>query len=99
MWYQIRREDKGMAETTQLNKKLFLSIAKGFGLDINDPHIEELYAYVQKILPTLKRVEELDLTDMEPVMPLTLSLSPQGRGLRRELSRTLSRTEKLRGKE
>ena len=36
----------------------------------NDPHIEELYAYVRKILPTLKRVEELDLTDMEPWMPL-----------------------------
>jgi Asp-tRNA(Asn)/Glu-tRNA(Gln) amidotransferase C subunit len=88
-----------MAEKHELNKEAFLSMAKTFGLDINDPHIEELYAYVQKILPTLKRVEELDLTDMEPVMPLTLSLSPQGRGLRRELSRTLSRTEKLRGKE
>jgi Asp-tRNA(Asn)/Glu-tRNA(Gln) amidotransferase C subunit len=73
-----------MSEKTELKKETFLSLAKGFGLDINDPHIEELYAYVQKILPTLKRVEELDLTDMEPVMPLTLS--PQGRGLRRETS-------------
>jgi Asp-tRNA(Asn)/Glu-tRNA(Gln) amidotransferase C subunit len=86
-----------MAEKHELNKEAFLSMAKTFGLDINDPHIEELYTYVQKILPTLKRVEELNLTDMEPVMPL--ALSPQGRGLRRELSRTLSRTEKLRGKE
>ncbi len=75
-----------MLKETGLNREAFLSLAKGFGLDINDPHIEELYAYVQKILPTLKRVEELDLTDMEPVMPLTLSLSPQGRGLRRETS-------------
>jgi hypothetical protein len=63
-----KRGDKGMTKTTQLNKELFLSIAKAFGLDINDPHIEELYAYVQKILPTLKRIEELDLTDTEPVM-------------------------------
>jgi hypothetical protein len=95
MWYQIRREDKGMTEIAQLNKELFLSMAKAFGLDINDPHIEELYAYVQKILPTLRRIEELDLTDMEPVMPLTPSLSPKGRGFRREFSRT----GKLRGKE
>jgi hypothetical protein len=68
MWYQIRREDKGMMETTQLNKEFFLSMAKAFGLDIHDPHIEELYTYVQKNLPVLKRFEELDLTGMEPVM-------------------------------
>ena len=63
-----------MMEITQLNKELFLSMAKAFGLDINDPHIEELYTYVQKILPTLKRIKELDLTDMEPMMP---SMSPK----------------------
>jgi len=57
-----------MMETTQLNKEFFLSIAKAFGLDIHDPHIEELYTYVQKILPVMKRFEELDLTGMEPVM-------------------------------
>ncbi len=84
-----------MKENYELNKEAFLSMAKAFGLDINDPHIEELYAYVQKILPTLKRIEELDLTDVEPVMPLTPTLSPEGRGLRRELSRT----GKLRGRE
>ncbi len=84
-----------MKENDELNKEAFLSMAKVFGLDINDPHIEELYAYVQKILPTLKRIEELDLTNGEPVMPLTPTLSPKGRGLRRELSRT----GKLRGRE
>jgi Asp-tRNA(Asn)/Glu-tRNA(Gln) amidotransferase C subunit len=57
-----------MTETTQLNKELFLSMAKAFGLDIHDPHIEELYTYVQKTLPLLKRFEELDLADMEPMM-------------------------------
>ena len=61
-----------MAEKHELNKEAFLSMAKAFGLNINDPHIEELYSYVQKILPTLKRIEELDLTDMEPWMPLPL---------------------------
>jgi len=57
-----------MMETTQLNKDFFLSMAKAFGLDIHDPHIEELYTYVQKNVPVLKRFEELDLTGIEPVM-------------------------------
>jgi Asp-tRNA(Asn)/Glu-tRNA(Gln) amidotransferase C subunit len=58
-----------MLEEKELKREVFLSMAKAFGLDIDDPHIEELYTYVQKILPALKRIEELDLTDMEPVMP------------------------------
>ena len=63
-----------MKKEHRLNKDLFISLAKEFGLDINDPHIEELFAYVQKILPTLKCIEELNLTDIEPVMP---PLSPK----------------------
>ncbi len=70
MWYQITKRDKKMIETNPLSKELFLSMAKGFGLDINDPHIEELYAYVQKILPTLKSMDELDLKGIEPMVPL-----------------------------
>jgi aspartyl-tRNA(Asn)/glutamyl-tRNA(Gln) amidotransferase subunit A len=73
-----------------LNKELFLSMVKAFGLDINDPHIEELYAYVQKILPTLKRIEQLDLNDLEPTMPLPPSIqlkSQQGHPPRREKER------------
>ena len=67
-----------MTEIAQLNKELFLSMAKAFGLDVNDPHMEELYTYVQKTLPVLKRFEELDLTGMEPVMfPPTLA---EGKG-------------------
>lgn len=60
-----------MKGKTGLEREGFLSMAKAFGLDTNDPHIEELYAYVQKILPTLKRIEELDLTDMEPMISPT----------------------------
>jgi hypothetical protein len=56
-----------MTEMVRLDREAFLSMAKAFGLDTSDPHIEELYAYVQKILPGLKRFEELHLTDMEPV--------------------------------
>ncbi len=58
-----------MAEKHELNKEAFLSMAKDFGLNINDPHIEELYSYFQKIIPTLKQIEELDLAEIEPLMP------------------------------
>jgi len=64
-----------MTKTTQFNKEIFLSMAKAFGLDIHEPHTEELYTYVEKIMPGLKRFEELDLTDLEPVI-----LPPIGRG-------------------
>lgn len=57
-----------MTAKTEVNKEFFLCMAKAFGLDIHDPHIEELYTYVQKTLPALKRFEELDLTGMEPLM-------------------------------
>jgi Asp-tRNA(Asn)/Glu-tRNA(Gln) amidotransferase C subunit len=57
-----------MGGKAELEKEAFLSMARAFGLDINDPHIEELYAYVQRIFPALKRIEELDLMDMEPMI-------------------------------
>lgn len=70
-----------MAEKTELNKEAFLSMAEAFGLDVNDPHMEELYMYVQKILPVLKRIEELDLDDLEPVMfPSPFPSPPRGEG-------------------
>jgi hypothetical protein len=65
-----------MSETIRFNKEVFLSMAKSFGLDTDDSHMEDLYAYVRKILPTLKRIEELDLKDIEPVFPLILPSPP-----------------------
>jgi aspartyl-tRNA(Asn)/glutamyl-tRNA(Gln) amidotransferase subunit A len=59
-----------MVKRTGLSKEVFLSMGEACGLNINDPHIEELYAYVQKVLPTLKRIEEIDLNDLEPQTPL-----------------------------
>ena len=64
-----------MTEKNELDKGAFLSMAKAFGLDTNDPHIEDLYGYVKKILPSLKPIEELNLEDIEPVFPL---VSPSG---------------------
>jgi len=59
-----------MAETFWLSKEAFLKIAEVSGLDTTDRHMEELYSFVQNMLPGLKDIEELDLTGMEPFMPL-----------------------------
>ena len=55
-----------------LNWEVFLHIAKTSGLDIKDPHINDLYAYIGDVFPGLKKIEELDLTDVEPVMVSSL---------------------------
>ena len=62
-------EDPFMTETFWLSKEAFLKIAEVSGLDTTDRHMEELYSFVQQMLPSLKDVEELDLTGMEPFMP------------------------------
>lgn len=43
-------------------------MARVSGLDINDPHMEELYAYLLTVLPGLKAVQELDLRGVIPAM-------------------------------
>ena len=55
-----------MAEKHELSREGFLSMAKAAGLDVQDPHMEELYRYVQDLLPAMKSVRELDLTGVEP---------------------------------
>lgn len=60
-----------MAKKFWLSRETFLKIAEASGLEVGDPHMEELYAYLQNVLPGLKRVDELDLSIMEPAMPLT----------------------------
>lgn len=43
-------------------------MVKEFGLEASEAHLEELFLYVQKIWPALKRFYELDLKDLEPFM-------------------------------
>ncbi len=62
-----------MAEKTVLSKEGFLSMAKIAGLDIQDPHMEELYRYVLDLLPGLKSINDLDLTGIEPASIFMLS--------------------------
>jgi hypothetical protein len=57
-----------MADGGGLSKEAFLRIAEEVGLDVNDPHMEDLYPFVQRIVPNAKAIEELDLTGMEPAV-------------------------------
>jgi Asp-tRNA(Asn)/Glu-tRNA(Gln) amidotransferase C subunit len=58
--------DKMMDEDT------FLAIAKASGLEMGDSHCQELYAYVEKVLPNLKAIGEVDLTGVEPMTTVSL---------------------------
>jgi Asp-tRNA(Asn)/Glu-tRNA(Gln) amidotransferase C subunit len=58
-----------MKEKLGLSREAFLTIAETAGLDIRDPHMDELYRYLQNVLPSLQRPQELDLTGTEPFMP------------------------------
>jgi hypothetical protein len=62
------KEGDKMSKDSILNKEIFLSVAKAYGLDTEDPHIEELYVYAKDVLPGLKAMEDLDLNDIEPIM-------------------------------
>lgn len=52
----------------QGNWESFLSAAQEAGLDVEDPHMRQLYDYVRVLLPPLKAVDELDLTGVDPAM-------------------------------
>jgi hypothetical protein len=55
-----------MADTT-LSKEAFFSISEASGLDVSDPHMDELYAFVLKILRTLRSIDSIELRDTEPL--------------------------------
>ena len=50
------------------NWESFLSLAQAAGLDVDDPHMRELYDYIRLVLPGLRAVDELDLTGVDPAM-------------------------------
>ncbi len=58
-----------MAEKFRLSKEAFLKIAEVSGLDTTDRHMDELYSFVQQMLPGIRDIEALDLAGMEPFMP------------------------------
>lgn len=61
-----------MAEKTESSYEVFISRAQSLGLDAEDPHMKELFDYLQEVLPGLKKIEGLDLTGIEPMIPFIL---------------------------
>ena len=47
-------------------------MAKLLKLDEEDSHLEELYTYVEKLFPSFKVAEGMDLTEIEPMLTLVL---------------------------
>ena len=62
-----------MADQEALSKENFLVMAEASGLDVSSPHMDDLYAYVKVLLTSLKPMQELDLSGVEPATILTLS--------------------------
>jgi len=62
-------EGKRMAWTPDLSYEEFLSLAKTLGLNVEGPHWKELFTYIQEVFPGLRKIEELDLSNLEPVTP------------------------------
>jgi len=55
-------------DKSKLDKEIFLSMVKASSLDTEDPHLEELYSYVESLFPAFKVAEGIDLMDVEPMM-------------------------------
>jgi len=61
-------EEEEMEKTIRLDRETFLSMAKLLKLDEKDSHLEELYAYVEKLFPSFKVAEGMDLAEIEPML-------------------------------
>ena len=61
-----------MEKTIRLDKETFLSMAKLLKLDEEGSHLEELYTYVEKLIPDFKVAESMELKEIEPMLTLVL---------------------------
>ena len=50
----------------EITHEQFLEMAKAAGLDINSPHMQELFPIVRATLRGLGSISQLDLTNVEP---------------------------------
>lgn len=61
-----------MAEQGEMSKQTFLQVAESSGLDVTDTvHMDELYAVVKGVLPNVKHLRDMDLSDIEPATTYT----------------------------
>ena len=52
----------------EITKEQFQEMAKAAGLDLNSPHMEELFPIVRATLRGLGSINQLDLSQVEPEM-------------------------------
>ncbi len=49
-----------------LTHEAFIYLANQAGLDTSDPHLEELYPYVQSVLASVGSLQDIDVAGTEP---------------------------------
>ncbi len=57
-----------MSPENPLTRDAFIYLARQAGLDTSDPHLEELYPYVQSVLASVESLQEIDVAGTEPDM-------------------------------
>ena len=57
-----------MADGPTLSREAFLYLASEAGLDVDDPHMDELYPYVENALAGLRSLRNIDVSGAEPDM-------------------------------
>lgn len=55
-----------MPEENPLTREAFDYLAQAAGLDLADPHLDELYPYVRNALAGMERLAQIDVAGMEP---------------------------------
>ena len=65
-----------MATEPAFNRQAFLQLAQQAGLDVQSPHMDELYPYVENVLAGLRSLHRLDVAGAEPDM----AFLPMGQG-------------------
>ena len=60
-----------MPEENPLSHETFLSLAAATGIDVSGSHGQELFAFVQNTLASLKSLQQIDVAGAEPDMAFT----------------------------
>jgi hypothetical protein len=56
-----------MPERGELTRENFLAVARQVGLDAEDPHMDQLFPEVAALSRVLRHMDQLDLSDEEPI--------------------------------
>ncbi len=57
-----------MPQEISLSREAFLFLAAEAGLDVNSPHMDELYPYAENALAGLRSLHNIDVSGTEPDM-------------------------------